>query len=208
MACCVCDARPSEGSVVLRRLNEKGVAGVWICDPCIERSPLLAEIVALRERVATLDWEVTVHARNTATATSNLADANIEAKHLRDQVASLTEALRVKEEHIRRQAIYYHERPVEGHEATTPREHRRGWETCRALPCIEARAALAVDPTTGRERAEAEPPAYDPAFGDDRLCECGHEYRRHFDTYDDMRPIGCKYCQCSEWAALAPESRG
>lgn len=26
--------------------------------------------------------------------------------------------------------------------------------------------------------------------------ECGHAYYRHFDTYEDMRAIGCKYCQC------------
>lgn len=40
---------------------------------------------------------------------------------------------------------------------------------------------------------------YDPAFGDDRTCACGHRYERHFDTYDDMRPIGCKYCDCRTW---------
>jgi len=36
--------------------------------------------------------------------------------------------------------------------------------------------------------------AYDPAFGDNKLCECGHTYYRHFDTYEDMAPVGCKYC--------------
>lgn len=38
---------------------------------------------------------------------------------------------------------------------------------------------------------------YDPTFGDDRVCECGHVYYRHFDTYDQMSPIGCKYCHCT-----------
>lgn len=38
------------------------------------------------------------------------------------------------------------------------------------------------------------PVGYDPTFGDDKLCFCGHTYRRHFDTYDDMSPVGCKYC--------------
>ncbi len=41
---------------------------------------------------------------------------------------------------------------------------------------------------------------YDSNFGDNKLCECGHEYYRHFDTYDNMAPVGCKYChidQCS-----------
>ena len=41
---------------------------------------------------------------------------------------------------------------------------------------------------------------YDPKFGDDRVCNCGHTYRRHFDTYDDMRPVGCKYCGCQKFA--------
>lgn len=37
---------------------------------------------------------------------------------------------------------------------------------------------------------------YNPDFGDDRPCICGHPYYRHFDTYEDMTPVGCKYCQC------------
>lgn len=35
---------------------------------------------------------------------------------------------------------------------------------------------------------------YDESFGDNKLCECGHPYYRHFDTYDNMSAIGCKYC--------------
>lgn len=37
---------------------------------------------------------------------------------------------------------------------------------------------------------------YNPNYGDERICECGHPYYRHFDTYEDMKPIGCKYCNC------------
>lgn len=37
---------------------------------------------------------------------------------------------------------------------------------------------------------------YNPNYGDDRTCKCGHPYYRHFDTYEDMSPVGCKYCQC------------
>ncbi len=44
------------------------------------------------------------------------------------------------------------------------------------------------------------PPAYDPNFGDDVRCRCGHPYCRHFDTYEDMRPVGCKYCECERFA--------
>lgn len=40
---------------------------------------------------------------------------------------------------------------------------------------------------------------YNPSYGDDRLCECGHRYQRHFDTYEDMLAVGCKYCRCFEF---------
>lgn len=38
------------------------------------------------------------------------------------------------------------------------------------------------------------PRGYDPKFGDARLCKCGHAYYRHFDPFEDMAPVGCKYC--------------
>jgi hypothetical protein len=37
---------------------------------------------------------------------------------------------------------------------------------------------------------------YDPDFGDDLVCCCGHPYYWHFDTYNQMAPIGCKHCEC------------
>ncbi len=40
---------------------------------------------------------------------------------------------------------------------------------------------------------------YNPKYGDDRVCKCGHPYYRHFDTYDEMYPVGCKYCGCAEF---------
>lgn len=40
---------------------------------------------------------------------------------------------------------------------------------------------------------------YNPDYGDDRLCECGHPYYRHFDSYEGMAPVGCKYCGCDEF---------
>lgn len=49
---------------------------------------------------------------------------------------------------------------------------------------------------------------YDPTFGDDILCECGHAYYRHFDTYDNMAPVGCKYCHnFVEGISHRPEQR-
>lgn len=50
------------------------------------------------------------------------------------------------------------------------------------------------------EEAKPKPPKpslaelYDPTYGDNRDCECGHSYERHFDSHDDMSPVGCKYC--------------
>ena len=37
---------------------------------------------------------------------------------------------------------------------------------------------------------------YNPDYGDDRICVCGHSYARHFDSYDNMEPVGCKHCGC------------
>ena len=41
--------------------------------------------------------------------------------------------------------------------------------------------------------------SYNPKYGDDRMCVCGHKYYRHFDTYEDMRAVGCKYCECHDF---------
>lgn len=48
---------------------------------------------------------------------------------------------------------------------------------------------------------------YNPNFGDDRICECGHTYYRHFDSYDHMEPCGCKYCQCYSFTLAKSEIR-
>ncbi len=42
---------------------------------------------------------------------------------------------------------------------------------------------------------------HNPNFNQDATCRCGHKYYRHFDTYEGMRPIGCKYCDCYKWTA-------
>jgi hypothetical protein len=44
--------------------------------------------------------------------------------------------------------------------------------------------------------------AYNPKYGDDRICECSHPYYRHFDSYEDMHPVGCKYCECYTFKPL------
>ena len=40
---------------------------------------------------------------------------------------------------------------------------------------------------------------YNPNYGDSRICVCGHEYYRHFDSYEDMYACGCKYCRCDNF---------
>jgi len=40
---------------------------------------------------------------------------------------------------------------------------------------------------------------YNPKYGDGRVCVCGHSYYRHFDPYEQMEAVGCKYCQCWEF---------
>jgi len=37
---------------------------------------------------------------------------------------------------------------------------------------------------------------FNPNYGMDRNCVCGHPYHRHFDGYEDNAPVGCKYCEC------------
>lgn len=40
---------------------------------------------------------------------------------------------------------------------------------------------------------------YNPNYGDNRMCVCGHPYVRHFDSYENMEACGCKYCGCQEF---------
>lgn len=42
--------------------------------------------------------------------------------------------------------------------------------------------------------------SYDPNYGDGKVCVCGHTYHRHFDSYGNMEPVGCKYCECDKYS--------
>ncbi len=38
---------------------------------------------------------------------------------------------------------------------------------------------------------------WQPGYNQEALCSnCKHMYYRHFDSYEDMEPVGCKYCEC------------
>lgn len=39
------------------------------------------------------------------------------------------------------------------------------------------------------------------------MCVCGHTYYRHFDTWDDMEAVGCKYCGCKEFIEAEREDK-
>jgi hypothetical protein len=81
-------------------------------------------------------------------------------------------------------------------------EHRCGdGDGCPHFPHFDADhdAALAAAEAVLREPAQPAEPPYDKTFGDERDCACGHPYYRHFDTYADMAPVGCKYCDCCRW---------
>lgn len=54
--------------------------------------------------------------------------------------------------------------------------------------CDEQPYLKTVTIETGRE--------YNPNYGDNRKCKCGHTYYRHFDSYEQMKAVGCKYCDC------------
>lgn len=46
---------------------------------------------------------------------------------------------------------------------------------------------------------------WNPNYKQDARCICGHTYDRHFDSYDNMENVGCKYCDCLEFIAVAAD---
>jgi hypothetical protein len=42
---------------------------------------------------------------------------------------------------------------------------------------------------------------YNSSIKSDLECEYGHPYHRHFDSHDNMLPVGCKYCRCYAFVA-------
>jgi hypothetical protein len=40
---------------------------------------------------------------------------------------------------------------------------------------------------------------WNPSYDQEAICVCGHPYYRHFDSYDHMYNIGCKYCECGSF---------
>lgn len=70
--------------------------------------------------------------------------------------------------------------------------------------CRRCAHEIVAQPAAWAVTAPAPWRVYDPTFGSDRLCRCGHPYYRHFDTYDEMAAVGCKYCECRRFRLPRP----
>lgn len=83
--------------------------------------------------------------------------------------------------------------------------HDRLWERFRFLDIDRVKTLRVVLAEALPIFEELETPAtvYDPEYGDDRECKCGHTYYRHFDSYENMDPTGCKYCGCGGFVEKA-----
>jgi len=44
--------------------------------------------------------------------------------------------------------------------------------------------------------------SWNPLYDPDAICICGDTYVRHFDPYNKMEAVGCKYCRCDEFRRL------
>ena len=44
--------------------------------------------------------------------------------------------------------------------------------------------------------------SWNPDYDQDAECECGHSYDRHFDGYENMSNVGCKYCGCWDFVLI------
>ena len=69
--------------------------------------------------------------------------------------------------------------------------YNEGWLAAHTLPPI-------AEPYLKESKIIVER-KYNPDYGDERMCQCGHYYHRHFDTWADMDACGCKYCECEDF---------
>jgi hypothetical protein len=46
---------------------------------------------------------------------------------------------------------------------------------------------------------------WNPEYDQNAFCKCGHHYHRHFDSYEEMANVGCKYCGCYNFTLASPE---
>lgn len=81
-----------------------------------------------------------------------------------------------------------------------PGGSREGWR----LVSVQPAAPLPGDPYLFETRTEVAR-KWNPHYGEDRVCRCGHPYYRHFDGYESPPdPVGCKYCACRTFVEAGP----
>lgn len=85
-----------------------------------------------------------------------------------------------------------------GPEAYLPLYEAGGMEITNALMSVNHPKDCACK-AEGKKKSRNIAKSYDSTYGDEKLCVCGHPYRRHFDSYYEMKVVGCKYCSCDEF---------
>lgn len=74
---------------------------------------------------------------------------------------------------------------------------RLEWEPVNGCASMATSACQEIKPGECRKfEWDYMGPPYDPSYGDEKLCQCGHPYERHFDGYEGNAHVGCKYCEC------------
>lgn len=48
---------------------------------------------------------------------------------------------------------------------------------------------------------------FNPKYDNDATCQCGHPYYRHFDSYENNDPVGCKYCGCYDFTLAKEDNK-
>ena len=71
-------------------------------------------------------------------------------------------------------------------------------ESCASTEIEAIKKSLAEDPYIEVTHLETEH-VWNPDYPEDAECECGHQYYRHFDWYEENSNAGCKYCDCFEF---------
>lgn len=69
-------------------------------------------------------------------------------------------------------------------------------------PAVIASVERAILTLREQETGVKSAPLYDPDHDPSAYCICGHQYHRHFDSYEHWAPVGCKYCDCSEFREI------
>lgn len=76
------------------------------------------------------------------------------------------------------------------------------YEALNALRSMAREAEVVEKPYLETSYVKRTFQGYNKKYGDDRICQCGHNYYRHFDTYENMEPVGCKYCSCDTFEEI------